>query len=77
MAVEFSPEGDIILSASAEPGRNLVSRPAFADAFAADGCSYVSRNFTPEEWLTYVGNDIAYEKTCNGADYRIKIREVR
>lgn len=77
MAVEFSPEGDIILSASAEPGRNLVSRPAFADAFAADGCSYVSRNFTPEEWLMYVGNDIAYEKTCNGADYRIKIREVR
>ncbi|MDY0099733.1 MAG: WD40 repeat domain-containing protein [Bacteroidales bacterium] len=77
MAVEFSPEGDVILSASAETGRNLVSRPAFADTFAADGCSYVTRNFTPEEWLTYVGNDIAYEKTCPGADYRIRIREVR
>lgn len=77
VAVEFSPDGEMIISAGAEKGSNLVARPAFADSFAADGCSYVSRNFTPEEWLTYVGNDIAYEKTCPEADYRIKIREIR
>jgi hypothetical protein len=37
----------------------------------------VTRNFTPEEWLAYVGKDITYEKTCSGADYKIKIREIR
>ena len=62
-------------AAGAKP--KLTARPAFADSFAADGCSYVTRNFTPEEWLAYVGKDITYEKTCSGADYKIKIREIR
>lgn len=77
MAFEFSPDGEVILSASTGSQPKLTARPAFADSFAADGCLYVTRNFTPEEWLAYVGKDITYEKTCSGADYKIKIREIK
>ena len=77
IAFEFSPDGEVILSASSGSQSKLSAHPAFVDSFAADGCSYVTRNFTPEEWLAYVGKDITYEKTCPGADYNIKIREIR
>ncbi len=77
IAFEFSPDGEVILSGSSGSQPKLTARPAFVDSFAADGCSYVTRNFTPEEWLAYVGKDITYEKTCTGADYNIKIREIR
>jgi len=77
IAFDFSPNGEAILSGSSGSQPRLIARPVFADSFAADGCSYVTRNFTPDEWLAYVGKDIAYEKTCSGADYKIKIREIR
>jgi WD40 repeat protein len=74
---EFSPDGNTILAGSGGNRPRLNARPAYADSFAIDGCSYVTRNFTPDEWLSYVGKDISYEKTCPGADYKIKIREIR
>jgi WD40 repeat protein len=77
IAFEFSPDGEMILAGSVGNQPKLKARPAYADSFAIDGCSYVTRNFTPDEWLAYVGKDISYEKTCPGADYKIKIREVR
>ena len=77
IAFEFSPDGEVILSGNSGSQPKLTARPAFVDSFAADGCSYVTRNFTPEEWLAYVGKDITYEKTCTGTDYKIKIREIR
>jgi WD40 repeat protein/energy-coupling factor transporter ATP-binding protein EcfA2 len=77
IAFDFSPEGETILAGSSGTQPKLIARPALADSFAADGCSYVTRNFTPDEWLAYVGKDIAYEKTCEGADYKIRIREIR
>jgi WD40 repeat protein len=77
ISFEFSTDGEVILSGSSGNQPKLIARPAFVDSFAADGCSYVTRNFTPEEWLAYVGKDIKYEKTCSGADYKIKIREIR
>jgi WD40 repeat protein len=77
IAFEFSPDGEMILAGSFGNQPKLKARPAYADSFAIDGCSYVTRNFTPNEWLAYVGKDISYEKTCPGADYKIKIREVR
>lgn len=77
VAFEFSPDGEVIMAGSTGSQSKLKARPAFADSFAIDGCSYVTRNFTPDEWLAYVGKDITYEKTCAGADYRIKIREIR
>jgi WD40 repeat protein len=77
IAFEFSPDGEMILAGSFGNQPKLKARPAYADSFAIDGCSYVTRNFTPDEWLAYVGKDISYEKTCAGDDYKIKIREVR
>lgn len=74
---DFSQKGDVILSGSIGSETKIMTRPAYADSFAADGCSYVTRNFTPDEWLAYVGKDITYEKTCPDAEYRIKIREIR
>jgi WD40 repeat protein len=74
---EFSPDGETILAGNSGNNPRIIARPSYADSFAADGCSYVTRNFTPDEWLAYVGKDITYEKTCPGADYRIRIREVR
>ncbi len=77
ISMEFSPDGDVILSGNIESKPQLIGRPTYADAFAADGCKYVTRNFTPEEWLAYVGRDIGYERTCPGADTKIRIREIR
>ena len=77
IAFEFSSDGEMILTGSVGDKPKLTARPAYADSFAIDGCSYVTRNFTPDEWLAYVGKDISYEKTCPGADYKIKIREIR
>jgi WD40 repeat protein len=77
IAFDFSPDGEVILAGTVGNKSRIIARPAYADSFAADGCSYVTRNFTPEEWLAYVGKDITYEKTCPGADYKIKIREIR
>ncbi len=77
IAFDFSPDGEVILSGSFEGKPQVTGRPAFADAFAADGCKYLTRNFTSEEWLAYVGRDIDYEKTCQGVDTKIRIREIR
>jgi len=77
VAFGFSPDGEMILSAGFENKPVVFQRPTLADTFAADGCSYVTRNFTPDEWLAYVGKDITYEKTCPGADFKIKIREIK
>jgi len=77
IAFDFSPDGEMILAGSVGNQSKIISRPAYADSFAADGCTYVTRNFTPDEWLAYVGKDITYEKTCNGADLKIRIRDIR
>jgi len=77
IAFEFSADGEMILTGSVGDKPKLTVRPAYADSFAIDGCTYVTRNFTPDEWLAYVGKDINYEKTCPGTDYKIKIREIR
>ena len=74
---EFSPDGEVIISASVDDKPKIIGRPAYADAFAIDGCKYVTRNFTPGEWMAYVGKDIEYEKTCPEADFKIRIREVK
>jgi len=77
VSFDFSPDGTVVLSAAASEKPVITARPAFADTFAADGCTYVTRNFTPEEWIAYVGKDIAYEKTCPEADFKIRIKQIR
>jgi WD40 repeat protein len=77
ISYEFSTDGSIIISGSSSEKNNMIIRPTYADTFAADGCMYVKRNFTPDEWLAYVGKDIEYEKTCPDPENRIRIREIR
>lgn len=77
IAYEFSSDGSVIISGNSSEKNNMIMRPTYADTFAADGCLYVTRNFTPDEWLAYVGKDIEYEKTCPDPERRIRIREIR
>lgn len=77
ITVEFSPDGQLLISGTDGSSDNLRSIPAYADLLAADMCSSIKRNFTTEEWIAYVGKDVEYEKTCSGLDYNIRIREVR
>jgi hypothetical protein len=67
----------MIMTAGFETKPVVIQRPTLADSFAADGCSYVSRNFTPDEWIAYVGKDITYEKTCPESNFKIRIKEIR
>jgi len=76
-AIEFSPDGNMILTGTFNGVNNLVGRPTLADNLASDVCSIVSRNFSAEEWLAYVGKDIEYELTCPDAEYEIKVKEIR
>lgn len=75
--LDYSPDGESILAGNNTGIPRILARPSYADSFAADGCTYVTRNFTPDEWLAYVGKDIEYEKTCPESDFSIKIREIR
>jgi len=77
VAIDFSPDGQFILSGSLGRVDNLVGRPTLADSLVTGVCSGVSRNFTPGEWIAYVGRDIEYEETCREAEYQIRINRVR
>ena len=77
VAIEFSPDGQVIVSGTTGRTTNLVGRSTQADQLAADMCSVVTRNFTMEEWVAYVGKDIEYEKTCIDKEYNIKVKEIK
>ncbi|MCJ7449825.1 MAG: hypothetical protein MUO72_19280 [Bacteroidales bacterium] len=77
MAIEFSPDGQVIVSGTSGRTTNLTGRSTLADQLAADMCSAVTRNFTMQEWVAYVGKDIEYEKTCTNKEYNIQVKEVK
>ncbi len=78
-ALAFSPEGQILLSGNEGDvdGRNIIARSSHVDYMARNMCNLISRNFTDEEWVRYVGRDIEYEETCNPEKLRIRAREIR
>lgn len=73
----FSHDGQVIISGTSGSKNNLTGRGSNAGLLAAGICSKVTRNFTGEEWMSYAGKDIPYEKTCPDKEYKIKVREVR
>jgi WD40 repeat protein len=77
VAIQFSPDGQLIVSGAYEGAQNLVSRPTHVDNLAKDICMLVQRNMDQDEWNTYVGKDIPLEKTCTDQDYNIKVNIVR
>jgi hypothetical protein len=54
----------------------IIQRPAQVALMSGPVCSNISRNLTPEEWEAYVGNDIPYEKTCEGRGARIRVNHI-
>jgi len=76
MVIQFSPDGDIIISGSYENRNNLVSRPTHVDGLVDEICGIVSRNMTQEEWNIYVGKDIPLENTCRVKEPSIIIRPI-
>jgi WD40 repeat protein len=77
MVMQFSPDGQLIVSGNYEGARNLVSRPTHVNNLVNDICTLVSRNMTRDEWNTYVGKDIAIEETCQPKSYNIKANVVK
>ncbi|MGD0582907.1 MAG: hypothetical protein ABR974_08180 [Bacteroidales bacterium] len=77
MVIEFSPDGQLIISGTYEGTNNIVGRPTEVNALALDICSMLTRNFRADEWSTYVGKDVTYEKTCSGKEFNIKVNEIR
>jgi WD40 repeat protein len=77
MVMQFSPDGQIIVSGAWEGQKSLVSRPTHSDNMVKDICTLVSRNMTRDEWNIYVGKDIALEETCSPKNYNIKANAVK
>ena len=61
--VSFSLNNDYFVSGSTEEDR-LIVRPTTTNTLAIEYCKLLDRNLSNEEWNTYVGEDITYEKTC-------------
>ena len=77
LVMQFSPDGQLIVSGAYEGSQNLVSRPTHVDYLVRDICNIVSRNMTQDEWNTYVGKDIPLEKTCQEKSYSIKVNAIK
>ncbi len=79
MVIEFSPDGELLVSGTfGDIGvNNLVGRPTHSDLMAQNICSSLQRNLTSEEWSTYVGKDLPYEKTCFDNEFNIKVNVIR
>ncbi len=77
LVMQFSPDGQFIVSGEFGGSPNLLSRPVTADYLANNVCGNLERNMTTEEWKTYVGKDIPYEKTCPERMFKIKVEEIR
>lgn len=75
--MQFSSDGQIIVSGAYEGADNLRCSPAHVDYFAGDICSILTRNMNPDEWRTYVAPDIPLEQTCANKDYSIKVSAIK
>lgn len=60
----FSRDDAYIFYARGVKKANINQWPLDVKLMAADLCSVLTRNFTKEEWTTYVANDLPYESTC-------------
>ena len=77
LVIEFSPDSKALIAGASGGGDNLVSRPSHVDFMVPEICNLVSRNMSQDEWNTYVGRDIAYERTCQGKSFNIKIEPIK
>lgn len=77
LVIQFSPDGQIIVTGAYEGEKNLVSRPTHVDYLVKDICNILTRNMSQDEWNTYVGKDIPLEKTYGDKSYNIKMDAIK
>jgi WD40 repeat protein len=77
LVMQFSPDGQMIVSGESEGTNNLVSRPSHVDYLVRDICSLITRDMTQEEWNAYVGKDIPLEKVCQDKSLNIKVDQIK
>jgi WD40 repeat protein len=77
LVMQFSPDGQLIVSGTYNDTQNLVGRPTHVDYLVKDICNIVTRNMTQEEWNIYVAKDLPLEKTCQEKSYNIKVDAIR
>jgi WD40 repeat protein len=77
LVMQFSPDGQMIITGGSGGGNNLISRPSHADYLVNDICNTITRNLTQAEWNIYVGKDIPLEKTCLKNNLNIKIEPIK
>ncbi len=73
-SVAFSTDGDHILTGSKDEDR-LVLSPTHTSTMVEDICNDIDRNFTDEEWNTFIGTDIPYEQTCKAKPAIIGVKK--
>lgn len=76
LVIQFSSDGQMIVSGAYEGSDNLISRQTHVDYMIKDICNIVTRNMTQDEWNIYVGKDIPLEKTCQDKSYSIKVNAI-
>jgi WD40 repeat protein len=76
-SMAYGQDGRSFFAATLSGISPLREMPAQASYIAEGLCGVLSRNFTSDEWLRYVGSDIPYEETCGQGDLRIRVREIR
>jgi energy-coupling factor transporter ATP-binding protein EcfA2 len=62
MDIAFSPNGNQLISAGNDQTIRLFE--INTDILSSKICDKVKRNLTASEWVTFVGKDIKYQKTC-------------
>jgi WD40 repeat protein len=75
--IEFSTDGQVMVTGTSAGKNNLMSRPVLADQLSKDVSSTITRNFTTEEWQAYVGKDIEYEKTVTDSAFKIRVNVIK
>jgi WD40 repeat protein len=79
LVIAFSPDGQMIISGTyGDRGPiDLIGSATLSDILAQDICSAVTRNLSDDEWSTYIGKDVPYERTCTNKEYNIKVNALR
>jgi WD40 repeat protein len=74
--IQFSSDGQLLLTGSNTGPDNVMSRPCHADYMIRDVGRLLTRNMTPEEWNLYVAADIPLEQPYPVRDFSIRIKAV-
>jgi WD40 repeat protein len=63
LSVELSADNKRLMMATNKPDF-IITVPSQTKIMAEQLCSKMSRGLTTDEWNTYIGSDLKYEKPC-------------